>query len=323
MSSILPIFVGALLVSAVTHAAAIKVFPNLGLLDKPDRYGLNRNPIPYPTGLICILLFLVAFICIQPILNESFSMQHIGLAAAILILGISSFIDDKVQIPPLIRIGVQIACALIIFGTGTRIFTLTNPLSSFTGIADLQLDTWTIVWPALSNPSVIGAIFTVVWIGLTINALNWFDGITGQVSTISIIGFVTIGFLSLSSRVDQPELALICFLLAGIAIGSLIFEIPPAKILMGDTGAMFFGFMLGVVTIYAGGKVATAFLVLGIPILDFIIVIGRRVLKRKPVLKGNQINEHLHHRLLTKGWSPRSIIILTAIIGTLFGTSAL
>ena len=92
---------------------------------------------------------------------------------------------------------------------------------------------------------------------------------------------------------------------------------------MGDTGAMFFGLMLGVLTLYAGGKVATAFLVLGVPLIDVSLVIARRLSKGANPMRGNSTNEHLHHRLLSKGWSERKVIILTAGLGTLFGITAL
>ena len=81
--------------------------------------------------------------------------------------------------------------------------------------------------------------------------------------------------------------------------------------------------LLGLLTIYSGGKVATAFLVLGVPLLDFVIVIARRLGKGRNPLRGNAVDEHLHHRLLLKGWSRGSIIALTAGIGTVFGISAL
>jgi UDP-GlcNAc:undecaprenyl-phosphate GlcNAc-1-phosphate transferase len=155
------------------------------------------------------------------------------------------------------------------------------------------------------------------------NALNWFDGIPGQVSTLSTIGFLTIGFLSLSSRVEQPDLALLAFILAGISLGGLLFDFPLPRILMGDTGSMFFGLMLGVLTIYAGGKVATAFLVLGVPLTDSFLVILQRILKGTSPLRGSLAGEHLHHRLLAKGWDERQVILLTALLGAAFGVTAL
>lgn len=318
VSEIWSIALVAFLCSACLHGVAITVFPKLGLLDFPERYGLTRTRLPYPTGILSIGLFLILFAWLA-----EWNVQNIGLLSALLMLGVSSFIDDRKRLPSKLRILIHIICALLVFGTGTRIYTLTNPLAAVTGFELIKLDTFVLTWPALSNPSVIGALFTIIWLGLTTNALNWFDGIPGQVSTLSVIGFATIGFLSLSARVDQPELALLSFVLAGIALGGLLFDFPPNKVLMGDSGAMFFGFMLGVLTIYAGGKVATAFLVLGVPLIDFVLVIGRRLAKHESILRGNAQNEHLHHRLLHKGWSAQSIIVLTASIGTAFGITAL
>jgi len=304
------------------HALAVRVFPRMKLLDSPERYGLTRRAIPYPTGVISVGLFLFLFFVAQPLLQSPWSTQHIGLIVGIILLALATFEDDRHELSSGARLEIQIICGLLIFATGTRIFSLTNPLEAITGIERLQLDTFVIPSAPLSDPSIIGALFTIFWLGLTMNALNWFDGIPGQVSVLAVIGFLTIGFLSLSGRVDQPELAVMSFVLAAIAAGGLVFDFPPAKALMGDTGAMFFGLMLGVLTIYAGGKVATAFLVLGVPLIDFVIVISRRIAKHASIMKGGD-NEHLHHRLLAKGWSERKIILLTAVLGSSFGISAL
>ena len=128
---------------------------------------------------------------------------------------------------------------------------------------------------------------------------------------------------ALSERVQQPEVALLAFVVAGIACACLLFDFPPPKVVSGDSGAMFFGLMLGILTVYAGGKVATAFLVLGVPLIDAFIVIGRRILAGKSPLKGSSGGEHLHHRLLACGWPPQTIIILNAVLGIAFGLSAL
>jgi UDP-N-acetylmuramyl pentapeptide phosphotransferase/UDP-N-acetylglucosamine-1-phosphate transferase len=137
------------------------------------------------------------------------------------------------------------------------------------------------------------------------------------------MGFLTIGALSLSERVGDTHLATLAFTLAGIAAAGLLFDFPPAKVVMGDTGSMFFGLMLGVLTIYSGGKVATGFLVLGVPLLDSMIVVARRLLKGASPFRGNATDEHLHHRLLRIGWSERQVIALTAILGSSFGIAAL
>ncbi|OGJ56638.1 hypothetical protein A3D88_02560 [Candidatus Peribacteria bacterium RIFCSPHIGHO2_02_FULL_52_16] len=314
--TLLPLLAFAL--TALVHLAALKIFPALGILDFPERYGFNRPRLPYPTGILLIICFIAIFLFL-----EEMTMQSVGVTIGIALLGIFAFIDDRTPLPSSLRLGIQILVALIIFLTGTRIFSLTNPLSVVFPSSVIDLDNLVIPWAFFSNPSVIGALFTVIWLGLTMNALNWFDGIPGQVSTLSAIGFFTIGFLSLSDRVNQPELATIAFVLGSISLAALLFDFPPPRVLMGDTGSMFFGLMLGVLTIYAGGKVATAFLVLGVPLIDSLIVIVRRLLKGVSIFRGNTRDEHLHHRLLLKGWSARQIILLTAAIGAGFGTSAL
>lgn len=300
------------------HMTALRIFPKLGLLDFPERYGYARARLPYPTGIVCVVTFIVFFAFLQP-----WNMQNTGLLAGVGVLGAMSFYDDRRRLPAVSRLAVQVLIAILLFITGTRIYSLTNPLSDVGIDAILKLDSFVFDMPFFGSLPVLSGLFTIAWIILTVNALNWFDGIPGQVNVLSVIGFATIGCLSLSDRVNQPALALIAFILAGIAAAALFFDFPPAKVVSGDSGAMFFGFMLGVLTIYAGGKVATGFLVFGVPLLDLVIVVVRRLLKGTSPLKGNAVDEHLHHRLLRKGWSPRSIILLMLCIGGVFGVTAL
>jgi UDP-GlcNAc:undecaprenyl-phosphate GlcNAc-1-phosphate transferase len=303
----------AFLLCVILHAAAQTLFPRWGLLDFPERYGLTRARLPYPTGAIAVLLFLVILPVVQPL-----NLQTVALLLGTLLLGVTCFVDDRRRLSPLLRFGLQIATACLLVACGIRIGAVTNPLVEILGMpgdTSLVLDSgWLLA---------LSVLFTIVWLLLTINALNWFDGIPGQVSCITSIGFLTIGFLALSTRVNQPTLALIAFILAGLSVGCLLFDFPPPKVLMGDTGAMFFGLLLGVLTIYSGGKVATAFLVLGVPLIDLVFVIGRRIRRKQPLMKGNALDQHLHHRLLQRGWSPRQVIAFTAVIGTGFGVSAL
>lgn len=301
------------------HAIALKEFPKWGLLDFPERYGHKRKRLPYPTGILAIITSLFFLVRL-----ETMSNQVLGAACAIVILGVYSFIDDRRPLPSWMRLIIQILVAFIVFATGSRIYTITNPLEGFMNLGPLiKLDTVDIMTIGFGPLPLWSGIFTILWLGLTINALNWFDGISGQVSTLSTIAFLTIGFLAISDRVDQPELALLAFVMAGIAGACLLFDMPPPHVLMGDTGAMFFGLILGILTLYAGGKVATVFLVLGVPLIDSGLVIIQRLLKRKSPFKGTTKGEHLHHRLQAKGWSDRQIIALTALLGSSFGVTAL
>lgn len=304
------------------HLLALKLFPKLNLLDQPKKYNLKRNPIPYPTGILCVITFLLIFTTFSNV-----TVQALGVILGVTLLGLISFIDDRHPLPSWLRLFIQILVAILIFATGTRIYTITNPLEGIAGMGDLiKLDLWDLAAPWVGPLPIVSGFFTVVWLGLTINALNWFDGIPGQVSVLSVIAFTIIGLLSLSDRVNQPEIALLCFIIGGISMAALCFDIPLIKsnrVLMGDTGAMFFGLLIGVLTIYAGGKVATAFLVLGVPLIDSLIVVTQRILKGRNPLKGSQSGEHLHHKLLSIGWSPLQIIALTAVLGSTFGITAL
>jgi UDP-GlcNAc:undecaprenyl-phosphate GlcNAc-1-phosphate transferase len=300
-------------ITALLHVFALRIFPRLKLLDFPERYGFSRARLPYPTGIIAVIVFIAVF----PLL-QTLDRSVLGVMSAVILLGISCFIDDRKNLPALARLFIQLCAALLVFFTGDctggRICSVTNPLEGFFGGPIIELNG---AIPFLS------LVVTVIWLMLTTNALNWFDGIPGQVGTLSGIGFLTIGLLCLSARVNQPQIALIAFALAGIAFAGLLFDFPPAQVVMGDSGSMFFGLMLGILTIYAGGKVATAFLVLGVPILDLVFVVIKRLSEKRSPFKGSMSGEHLHHRLLAKGWSARSIIVLTAAIGALFGGSAL
>ncbi|MBI2524001.1 undecaprenyl/decaprenyl-phosphate alpha-N-acetylglucosaminyl 1-phosphate transferase [Candidatus Peregrinibacteria bacterium] len=332
---------------AMLHYIALRLFPRMGLLDFPERYGLHRPRIPYPTGILALAVFVVFFLSIFPTINfpafakatagKQFiiNVQNIGIVLGILLLGLTSFMDDRTPLPPLLRLYIQMTVAVIIFATGSRIYTITNPLESFTGIPYLKLDTMDIPsqfsifnfqFSIFPTPlPLLSGLFTILWLGLAMNALNWFDGIPGQVSSLSSLGFTVIGLLAISARVNQPQVALLAFILAGIAGACLLFDfpVPLPHVLMGDTGAMFFGLMLAVLTIYAGGKVATAFLAFGVPFSDCLIVIARRIVAgRSPFSSGTQ-SEHLHHRLLARGWSEQKIIILNIILGSAFGIGAL
>lgn len=296
--------------ATISYGLAIVLFPLVGLLDFPERYYLKRKPLPYPAGIIAVLVFLVLYAG-----GVAINEQSIGVMIAVSLIGITSFIDDRTPLSPALRLLVQVLAALTVFVAGSRIYTLTNPLGSI-----LKLDSIVVNAGIFGSLPVVSGLFTIAWLLFTVNALNWLDGIPGQVSVVSFIAFLMLGLLSLL-RNNEPQTAEIAFILAAIALAGCLFDFPPAKILMGDTGSMFFGFMLGLLGIYSGGKVATVFLALGVPLLDALFVIVRRLSRGHSPLKGGR--DHLHHLLLDRGYCERHVILITASIGTAFGAGAL
>ncbi len=168
-------------------------------------------------------------------------------------------------------------------------------------------------------PAVIAYAFTLFWILGMMNTINWVDGLDGLSA-----GVVAIGALILAVRaysLDQLSIAALALALAGASLGFLRFNFHPASIFMGSVGTYPLGFALAVLSFIGGAKLATALLVVGVPILDVAWVIVQRVRSGASPLSGDR--RHLHHRLLDLGWSQRRIVLLVYGLCALFGTLAL
>lgn len=290
-------------------ALAVKFFPKLMLMDRPQKYGLTRNPIPYYGGLAIFLAFLVAVLIFVP-----FTKQLMGFLIGIELIVLLGFLDDMFGISPFIRLFVQfVACCILVY-SGIGIYSINIP---FFGVLNLS----GIVWNGIL---VLSAIFTILWVMVVLNVMNFVDGIGGLSSGVGFIAGLAIFILSIHPGVhadpnSQVTVATLAIIVSMVSLAFLIFDFPKPKILMGDTGSTFLGFTLAVLAIFSGGKVATAFLVLGIPILDMIWVVLRRIITGQKFWKGDL--KHLHHRLLEAGFSERKVVLLylglTVILGTL------
>ena len=313
--------ISAFTLTILSVLIALKVFPKLGLVDRPEKYGLKRKAIPYPGGILLYLLFLVlTLIFFEP------TLKLIGLLVGGAILVLVSFIDDRIELPAWLRLGIQVVVALIMVVVGIGVETITNPFGGYIALNQfkfmLQFGDTTITIMALSG------LFTVAWILLITNTMNWLDGIPGLVSGMTVLGGLTLFFLSISEIVNQPEVATLAIIVAMIALGFWIFDFYPPKILIGDSGSMFFGLLLAVLAIFSGGKIATAFLILGFPILDAVYVIVYRIYSKRAPWKGGEWDKyrkavHLHHRMLEFGLSERQVLGLIYLLCAIFGITAL
>lgn len=296
---------------------ALKLFPKLGLMDRPKKYGLNRKPIPYYGGLIIYFVLIISLFTFLPITKEVIGL----IIGASLITGIS-FLDDLYDVSPWIRLTVQIISATIIVLSGIGIASITNPLGE-----PFLLNQ--IIWrPEIAGStieiSLVSAMFTIFWIVLVTNTMNFLDGLNGLPSGVTAIAMFSLFLLSIRTnyhQIDQTQLATITIIVSMSCLAFWFFDFHPAKILMGDTGSMLIGFLLAVTAIFSGGKIATAFLVFGIPILDLCWVVFRRIFidKKSPMIGDLK---HLHHRLIGTGLSERKALSLIYIICATFGILA-
>ncbi len=320
MQYILP-GLSACILTLLSILIALKVFPKIGLVDKPKKYGLKRKPIPYPGGIILYFVFAaLALIFFEP------TTKLIGLLlGGGLLVGVS-FIDDRIELPAWLRLFVQIIVGVIMVAVGVGIETITNPFGGYLWLNTVIL---TINWgDTVFNLMLLSAIFTVIWIVLIVNTMNWLDGIPGLVSGITVLSSLTLFFLSISEIVNQPEVAMLAIIVSGIAFVFWIFDFYPPKIILGDSGSMFFGFLLAVIAIFSGGKIATAFLILGFAIIDVLYVVVSRLIKKQAPWKGGEWDKyrkavHLHHRMLKFGLSERQVLVAIYILSAIFGVSAL
>jgi UDP-GlcNAc:undecaprenyl-phosphate GlcNAc-1-phosphate transferase len=232
-----------------------------------------------------------------------------GVMIALVIILIVGVWDDMREIFWKTQFFYQVAVVIIIFIFGVRIYYITNPLSG--GIIELGSGFATIFSIAL----------VIFWVVLLINAMNWLDGIDGLSGGITFIGAIIIFFLSLYPEVNQPPVAILAIILAGTALGFLIFNFYPSMILAGTSGSMFMGFTLAVLAIFAGTKIATSILIMALPIIDFVWVIGERFRRRKSIFKPDK--NHLHHKLMKIGWSQRKVVFYYYLVTTVISIIAL
>ncbi|OGJ51514.1 hypothetical protein A2335_02055 [Candidatus Peregrinibacteria bacterium RIFOXYB2_FULL_32_7] len=316
MEYILPAIIGFLL-SLIGILFALKYFPRLQLLDKPEKYGLTRKPIPYFGGLILYLaFFLTVFLFVD------FDMKLWGVFVASTILIFVNFWDDLKALKWYFRLPVQFLVAVIVLATGTGILEISNPLGGVVLLNQiiLPIDIFSFHFDFI----VLADSLVILWIVVMMNAMNWMDGVNGLPSGLAIISALAIFFLSRENfhLVDQSVVSNLSIILVFVCLAFWLFDFYPAKILMGDTGSMFLGFIIAVLAVLSGAKIATTALVLGFPLLDFVWTILRRVLvEKKSPFKGDL--KHLHHRFIKAGFTERQTLFAFYFICTAFGAIAL
>lgn len=271
---------------------------------KENRH-IHPNNISRIGGLAIILSFLIAvFLDKNLVITQAFWGVILG-AATLLFYGL---IDDFRDLDWKNQLFFQISAIVLIFITGTRIDYITNP---FGGLIFLDMGKYLL-------PSLF---FVILWVLLVMNSMNWLDGIDGLSGGISIIGAFTIFLLSLKPDVNQPPVGIISMALAGSILGFLIFNFHPARVLAGTSGAVFMGFMLSVLAIYAGTKIATTLLIMSVPVIDTLWVIGERISAKESIYHPDK--RHLHYKLMEMGWSQKKISLFFYAVTILIAFVAL
>lgn len=295
----------------------------LDIVDWPAPRKIHDKTIPLLGGLAVFLTLAVCILIFWPRLQDGIIQPKylvgIIIAGAVLMLG--GWLDDRKNLKPKYQILFPLVASLIIIASGIGIKYITNPFGGF-----WHFDEWKILLFWFNGLpyyfTVVADIFTFTWLMGMMYVTKLLDGLDGLATGIGVIGSFIIFGVSLFWDVADSATSILALLFAGSLLGFLIWNWHPAKIFLGEGGSVFIGFMLGVLAIISGGKIATALLIMGIPILDVAWVIVRRTFfDKKSIAKADK--KHLHHRLLDIGFSHSQAVIFLYVITGIFGFSSI
>lgn len=306
----LSIFFIALSLSAVLTLLIKRFALSLNIVDLPSSpRKIHTKPIPLLGGLaIFIAYFGLLFLFKDYFLVGTLKINHLfGFFFGGLVIIIGGFLDDKYNLPPRYQIIFPLLAILMVIIGGVEIAKITNPLGGFFNLSSLFF---------------ISPLLIVFWLLGLMYTTKLLDGVDGLVSGLGAIGALIIFLFTLTTRYFQPDLSFAAILLAGAISGFLIFNFNPAKIFLGEGGSLLIGYLLGVLAIISGGKIAIALLVMGIPVLDVAWTIIRRLLKGKNPFRFAD-REHLHHRFLALGLSQKQTVLIFYSLSLIFGLSGL
>lgn len=285
------------LTSLILTHLMIKISKNMNIMDIPNERSVHKKPTPLLGGIAIFLSFLFGFILFG---NQNPLMISILIASfLILLLGI---FDDIKPIKARYKFIIHILVALIVVFYG--------------GLKLTHVD----IFGLSLNFKWMSPYVTILIIVGIINAVNLIDGLDGLCAGISSIYFLTIGVIALILNKFNGLDIILSFIMLGSTLGFLVFNFPPAKIFMGDTGSTFLGLLISVIMLL-GFKTVTLtsllipLVLLILPITDTLFAIIRRALNKKPI--GQADKEHIHHQLL-KHLSTRKTILVIYVVDLIF-----
>lgn len=319
------VFAVAVLTTFLGTAFMRRIAPRIGAIVMPDERRVHERPTATLGGAAMVLGFLVAFGVAW--LSGSFApmfaaqTEAIGIVMAVLVIFAVGAIDDLREISAPAKTAGMVLAGSVLSVAGVSIVVFRVP---FFGLSFLSPD--------------LSALVTVIWVVGMMNAINLIDGLDGLAAGITAIAAGT--FFLYSMRLGDLDVilpgnpaALIAVIVAGLCLGFLPHNFHPARIFMGDAGALVLGLLMAVSTIMVGGRTSQAFsgqawfffapifiplVILGVPILDTLLAIVRRATKRKGIASADK--NHLHHRLMRLGHGQRrSVLILWAWTALLSG----
>ncbi|WP_339251430.1 MraY family glycosyltransferase [Sporosarcina sp. FSL W8-0480] len=291
----------AFVASIILTPLVIKFAFRIGAVDHPNYRKVHATVMPRIGGVAIFGAFAVGYLLLRP------EDEHaIGILVGALIIIITGFLDDMLEITAKAKLIGQLAAAIVVVAWGGLQIEFIN--LPFFGPFDFGY---------LSIP------ITIIWIVGITNAINLIDGLDGLAAGVSTIALISITVMAVI--MGDMFVVATAAILAASSLGFLFYNFHPAKIFMGDTGALFLGYMIAVLALLGFKNVAVVSLVipiimLGVPISDTFFAIVRRVRMKQPISAPDK--SHLHHCLLRAGFSHRQTVLIIYGLAILFGVAA-
>ena len=315
-------FLIAFITAFMTTPHTINLAKKVGAVDTPkDARRINKITMPRLGGLAVILGFFVSVFYLLVIMTieknidltkENYIQKLIGFCIGAIIIGVTCFIDDVKGVKAIGKLFAQTIAAIVVVESGIRIDNLDVPFFNFQNMGKVFFDIVTICWI----------------VGIT-NAINLIDGLDGLSTGISIISCISL--LIIFSLNGSPIISIILITaLCGSLVGFLPYNFNPAKTFIGDTGSNFLGYCLAIISILGIAKTYTAIvivaplIVFALPLFDTIFAIIRRVIKGKSLKAIIQPDaNHVHHKILQKGFTQKQAVLILYGISAIFGMFAI
>lgn len=302
-------FLIATAISIVMTPLSIKWAQRWGIIARPSSRKIHREPIPSWGGIALTIAILFGTIG-SWLLLKTIPDHAFGVLLGLIVIVTVGTLDDRSSLSPRMKLIGQIVAAIFPTAFGLRIAFINNPF----GEGYIFFATWQ-EW-----------LLTVFWIVALTNALNLIDGLDGLAAGVSFFASLTLAFLAAGQKLFPIAAAFAA--VAGACMGFLPYNFHPARVFMGDTGAMALGYLFATLSIMGAVKSVAALsvffmtgIVLAYPILDTAFAIVRRWLKGRPIFGADR--EHLHHRLLDSGFDQRQAVLLLYALTLVFCLLAL
>lgn len=299
--TLLVCFIVSIIITPVIKKLAFK----MGATDKPNQRKVHYKIMPRLGGLAIYISFVIGIIIARPEYPLVNTLSAIMVGSTIII--ITGIFDDIFDISPKVKfLGQLVAAFVVVFWGGVQVQFINLPFTD--GILEFGF---------FSIP------ITILWIVGITNAINFIDGLDGLAAGVSSIALITISAMAV--LFGDPFVATIAAIVLASTVGFLFYNFYPAKIFMGDTGALFLGFMISVLSLLGFKHVAFVsfiipIIILGVPISDTFFAILRRILNKTPISAPDK--SHLHHCLLGLGFTHRQTVLIIYAMSAFFGLAA-